>query len=41
VHAQQTRRTTLLAALVLLALAASWGSTWVDCRNVRRSVGLV
>jgi drug/metabolite transporter (DMT)-like permease len=34
VHAQQTRRTTLLAALVLLALAASWGSTFFMIKDL-------
>lgn len=33
-HAQQTRRTTLLAALVLLALAASWGSTFFMIKDL-------
>jgi drug/metabolite transporter (DMT)-like permease len=34
VHAQQTRRTTLLASLVLLALAASWGSTFFMIKDL-------
>jgi drug/metabolite transporter (DMT)-like permease len=34
VHALQTRRTTLLAALVLLGVAASWGSTFFMIKDL-------
>lgn len=33
-HTQQTRRTTLLAAVVLLAVAASWGSTFFMIKDL-------